>query len=157
VSQPLLGEYVDPSDDSAEMRRTIEKLEQENRELHTSLIAMQRKVKSMEQGLRGIRRQLEPWHNALGLLFGELDEQGISDAPTSVPTRIAGVWESWKQKLGGKSADLIDALLQHGVMNAPQLRVAMKCHINSVYETTAKLQKLGLVNKNGGRYSLKEL
>lgn len=114
-----------------------------------------------ERAVSELRRQLNPLFQALRAVFGEIDAiapEELSSATAAPPSRSRGVWESWKEKLGaGKAADLIDALLDHGEMNAVQLRVAMKCHINTVYEMTAKLQKLGLVNKIGSKYSLKEL
>jgi hypothetical protein len=108
-----------------------------------------------------LRRQLLPLFQALRAVFGEIDTIAPpeSDQSGAAPQsdKKRAVWESWKQKLGGKPAELIDALLDHREMSAVQLRVALKCHIQTVYDTTAKLQKLGLVNKKGGKYSLKEL
>ena len=52
---------------------------------------------------------------------------------------------------------MISALLDHGSMTAQQLRVAMQCGNQSVYDTATRLNKLGLLAKDGSRYSLKEL
>ena len=104
-----------------------------------------------------LRKELSGLYQALRAIFGEMDAAGVAGTPSSVPPTTSAIWESWKEQLPGAPAKLIDALLIHGEMNAVQLRVAMHCHINTVYETTAKMQKMGLLNKNGGKYSLKEL
>ena len=60
-------------------------------------------------------------------------------------------------KLGGKQAEFIQALLEHGEMSAIQLKIATRSGQQTVYDTIHKLNKLGLINKNGGKFSLKEL
>ena len=164
--RPLLGqgELVD--------ERPVRNLEREISVLHAKLreaqAANDRLVEQADEAqrvLRPIRRQLEPFFNALQVLFGQLDAAGVEiagrDAPGAstppVNSRAAAVWESWKRKLGGKAAEIISALLEHGEMSVEQLRVATHSGRQTIYEVTSRLNKLGLINKNGGRYSLKEL
>lgn len=144
--------------------RVIASLEEENRDLKEQVnlarqeLELQRNESS--RAVAELRKILLPLHLGLKLIFGEMDaiapdQGGYSNASTN--DKKSAVWESWKQKLGGAAATLIQALLDHGQMNAAQLRVAMKCHINTVYETTAKMKKLGLINNAGGKFSLREL
>lgn len=108
-----------------------------------------------------LRRQLHPLYRALQAVFGEIDAAGGDEGPSgSAPDgRVAAVWESWKVKLGSNSAParIIDALLQHGQLNVAQIKVAAKMATQTVYDATSKLNRLGLINKSGGRYSLKQL
>lgn len=163
MPQPALNPGPQATPDHRD--RIITSLEEENRDLKKQIEAMkleaQQTNKAVEQGVSELRKILLPLHQGMRLIFAEIDHIVPSGGETHqvapASDKKHAVWESWKQKLGGKPADLIDALLVHEEMSAVQLRVAMKCHINSVYECTARLQKMGLVNKNGGKYSLKEL
>jgi hypothetical protein len=110
-----------------------------------------------------LRRVLLPLHQAMRLVFGEIDKispVGNGAEPHAAPQQSdkkRGVWDSWKQKLPGKRADFIQALLDHGDMTGTQLRVATHTAAGSVAGVIHDLKKLGLINKNGDRYSLKEL
>lgn len=73
------------------------------------------------------------------------------------PPKHSGIWEKWKAQLPGKRAEAIQALLDHGELTIPQLRVAIHCGQQTAYDVTSALNKLGLINKNGGKYSLKKL
>lgn len=154
MSQPLLSGEIDNGE--------VDRLRGENFRLTEELTKAHREVDQARRAVAAtviLRRQLEPLHRALLAIFGELDSVGMQDPSAGgIDNALPAVWQSWKQKLGGgPPSTCIDALFQHGSMSAVQLRVAMKCHINTVYLTTAKLQKLGLVNKSGGRYSLREI
>lgn len=140
----------------------IERLQEENRVLRDSLDTERQKNREIAFAAGHLRQQLQPLHLALRAVFGELDvipifDAGRSGAPASVDARALAVWESWQKKLPGLPAKFIGALLEHEQMNPAQLRVAMQCRKNGVYETATKLNKLGLLDKNGSMYSLKEL
>jgi hypothetical protein len=101
---------------------------------------------------------LTPLHEGLCQLFDEMDKVAPGQGEAApVNGKASAVWESWKKDLGGKAAEIIDALLVHGEMSVAQLRVAAKCGQQTVYDITHKMNKLGLINRNGGRYSLKKL
>lgn len=119
--------------------------------------------KDAARALSSLRHQLSPLYRALQMVFGELDAAGVQDEASrpgtteSIEPRVAAVWQSWKSKLPGKASEFIDILLQHGEMNAAQLRIAGRCSSDTVYQTIHKLNKAGLINKNGGKFSLKQL
>jgi DNA-binding MarR family transcriptional regulator len=81
---------------------------------------------------------------------------GVGESPASSPQKSA-VWESWKQKLGPMPAKAIDALLMHGALTQTQLRIHVGCAAGSISDLVYRLNKAGIINKNGGKISLKEL
>ena len=139
-------------------------LQGENQLLREQLRTAQRELAAAKResarALGELRRQLGPLYKALQMVFGELDAAGVDEAPAAsgpVNTRTAAVWESWKNKLGVGAAKCIDALLLHGEMNTNQLSIATGYHRNTVPQYVSKLNTAGLINKNGGRFSLKSL
>lgn len=148
----------------------VERLRAENRTLTRQLadakIETKRAREDSDRALRMLRQQLSPLYRALQAVFGELDAAGVThDAPTatmsatsSVDARVAVVWDSWKSKLGGTVAKGIDALLLHGELDTAQLAIAAGLDKRTVTNTVVyKLNGAGLINKNGGRFSLKAL
>lgn len=112
--------------------------------------------------LAALRRQLSPLYKALQAVFGELDAAGVdasgdTHAEKPLPTRHSAIWESWKARLPGGPSKIIDALMVHGEMNTQQLAIATGVHRNSIPTMIYKLNQAGLINKNGGRFSLKTL
>lgn len=106
------------------------------------------------QAMSALRKTLAPLYRALQAVFGELDAAGVEDsAPTS---SVDPRWQSWKNKLPGRPAEMIDLLLLHGEMNRNQLMAAMHAGKDVVRITISKLNVAGLLVKNGGRVSLKQ-
>lgn len=158
MSSPLLlNGVVDDRDP------IISNLEDENARLNQEVLELRAEISRVRtesgRSVANLRRQLTPLYQALRSVFGEMD--AIGDAPgaeaPAVNNRVKQVWDAWKQKLPGYPARFIDALLLHGEMSAQQLRVAMQCATDTVYQTATRLNKLGLISKNGSRYKLKEL
>jgi len=120
-----------------------------------------------DRALGTLRRQLSPLYRALQAVFGELDAAGVTDtAPASAAAapsvdapdaRTKAVWESWKSRLSPACGKVIDALLLHGELNSVQIKVAARLGTSTVSDSISKLYKAGLINKNGGRFSLKTL
>lgn len=114
-----------------------------------------------------LRQQLSPLYRALQAVFGELDAAGVTDsaapaAAAGVPqagpdARVTAVWESWKSRLPPACGKIIDALLLHNELTQAQLKVAAKLGTSTVSDAVWKLNKAGLINKNGRRVSLKQL
>ena len=111
------------------------------------------------RGLNEFRDSVRPMFDGLCRVFGQLDRIPGGDQPSSsnVDSRVTAVWESWKQRLGEGPAKVIDALLLHREMNTQQLAIATGYHRTTVPAFVHKLTKAGLINKNSGRFSLKEL
>lgn len=117
------------------------------------------------RALAMLRQQLSPLYRALQAVFGELDAAGVPDtAPSAAPgagpsadARVSAVWQAWKGRLSPACGKVIDALLLHGELNSAQIKVAARLGTSTVSDSVYKLNKAGLINKNGGKFSLKQL
>lgn len=149
---------IDPRD------RIIADLRTENERLKQDLATARQDVSDervrstgIERGVSQLREILSPLYAGLGSVFGELESMGV-EAATATPTaRTSAVWESWKAKLSGTAAKAIDALLLHGSMTAEQLRIHLGCATRTCYNIIGELNRAKLIDKNGGRISLKQL
>jgi hypothetical protein len=150
-----------PKDRVAELMRENESLKAQIRELKVDLMREQERSSEALAGAQSLRTALQPLYNALQHVFGDLDSMGVGTAPSvessvSKP-RASAAWESWKEKLGGQAAKAIDALLLHGALTQTQLGIHIGCAKGSVPGIVYQLNKASLINKNGGKISLKEL
>lgn len=152
-----------PSDDP-QARKILDlerELRQIRRELSDAQIEVDRAREDATRALSRLRAQLNPLYRALQAVFGELDAAGVAEtvgvASTQEPDRISPVWASWKAKLSPQCGKAIDALLIHKDLNATQLCVAAQIGKNTIYTVIHALNRAGLLNKNGGRFSLKQL
>jgi hypothetical protein len=134
-------------------RVLLEKI-QRIQQLEDDLQQEKKEHAALRVGLAELRVTLSPLYQALQMVFGHLD---VMSGPAPVPDNKREVWESWKQKLGGLTANAIDILFLHGPMNQTQLRIQLKCAQRSVQNVVAALNKAGLINKKDGKISLKEL
>jgi uncharacterized protein YlxW (UPF0749 family) len=152
----VAGHVFEQSDEIAELR-------EENRTLRSQLrvaeaaAAKARSEAEAAQSLAALRKQLNPLYRALQGVFGELDAIGVDDAAPQSNSRTAAVWEAWKSKIGGQPAQLIDAFLLHGEMTSGQIAIAIGISPKNVAQVVHKLNKAGLIQKNGGKFSLKQL
>lgn len=165
MTDMALVPFVDDSADRiADLEREVARLK---RDLRTAQADADNARDTADHALSALRRQLTPLYRALQGVFGELDAAGVSDEPQSPTThaghappnsdRMRSVWESWKSKLGKGEGRVIDALLTHGELNTTQLSIATGDHRNNIPSFIYKLNKAGLINKNGGKFSLKSL
>ncbi len=164
MAQQLLEGQVEDERD-----HRIADLELANRQLRSDLAIAHAEVSRLTnetgRALGSLRRQLQPLYRALQSVFSELDAAGVdyesaSAAASGAPRtdhRTMAVWESWKSKLPAGCGKVIDALLLHGDMNTQQLAIAVQMHRTSIPKLIHTLNKAGLINKNGGRFSLKPL
>ena len=154
VADPRIAEL------EAEVRQT-------RRELADARVEASRVREDAERALSMLRRQLSPLYRALQAVFGELDAAGVIDdggglhgaasqAP-SVDARTAAIWMSWKGRLGPQCGKVIDALLLQPEMNTTQLAIAIGTRRQNIPGLIYKLNQAGLLNKNGGKFSLKQL
>lgn len=144
-----------------ELQQANKDLEQVNKDLRRSLVVANGEVASAKreasQAVAALRKQLSPLYQALQLVFGEMARVGGEDELTPTSARVSAVWDSWKQKLPGNPAKVIDALLLHGEMNNTQIGIAIGIRRSNVPQLIFKLNQAGLINKNGTKYSLKQL
>jgi hypothetical protein len=127
-------------------------LKEQLRQCREELAEERARESGVEEGVAQLRAALSPLKEGLDRIFGIL--------PTSssiVPSKNSPAWDDWKRKLGGQAEKAIDALLLHGAMNQVQLRIHIGCANGSTPGIVSQLWKAGLINKNGGKISLKEL
>lgn len=154
VGKPVKDEVLD-------LKRRVAKLIDDLEDLQEQLRQERGRNESLQIATATLRRLLEPQYIALQAIFGELDlvsvgEPGAAGSPMDDPKRR--LWQSKIDKFGDNlQGKMIRALLDHGSLTAPQLRVPMDCSLQSVYNTYNRLVKLGLVSSQGGKYSLREL
>ena len=112
----------------------VESLRAEVRSLRSELVRVRadatRASQESTRALALLRKQLTPLYRALQAVFGEIDAAGVTENNGNEPDnpRISVVWQSWKSRLGGRKAQVIDALLVHGEMNTTQLAIAIGCN-----------------------------
>jgi cell division septum initiation protein DivIVA len=148
--------------ESPEQER-IRQLERENEDCRAEIDRLQLELKhaksSSVHAVSELRRQLEPLHNALKLLFGEIERVAPDDGSgrNSKASEANPIWEAWKQRVGQTPAKVIDALLRHGELNTQQLAIATGLHRTTIPKAIYVLNKASLISKNGGRFSLKKI
>lgn len=160
----LLEGVVEPDVSDPRVAELESEVRRLTRALADARLEADRAREDATRALSALRRQLNPLYRALQAIFGELDAAGVDDAPVASPAsgptvnpRVAAVWESWKQKLGAGPAKVIEALLLHGELNTQQLAIAVGVDRTTIPNYVHRLNKAGLIAKNGGRFSLKQL
>lgn len=159
MAQPLLPDSQ--HEEVERLRREIRGLEMELREAKDEAETAKLSASDAVQAIRALREQLGGFYKALKMIFGEISRVEAGEVYSAPPTSesrstLSPRWEMLKSKLGGRQEEFI-VLLQHGEMNAAQIRAAAHCDIKTVYATIKKMRDGGLLNKNGGKFSLKEL
>lgn len=146
---------VDDRDQIEAMQDTIARL---RRELAAERQERARDKAASSRALSALRTQLTPLYRALQGVFGKMESAGIEDGSAPLPdSRTGAIWQSWKTRLGPQCGKIIDALLLQPDMNTTQLAIAIGTHRNNITNLIFKLNKAGLLNKSGGRFSLKSL
>jgi hypothetical protein len=156
MAQMMLNGNVDNRD------HLIEDLQDQVRELQRKLIQAGNDLHRAQTGnaraLGTLRNTLEPFYKVLQVIFGAIEDIGYAEDTTGPgQAKVHPAWESWMRKLPGSPAKMIESLLTQKEMTAAQLRVTMQCRLQTVYDAATKLKGLGLITKNNGKYSLKEL
>lgn len=159
----LEGQIEDPQ--AMEIERLRGELRLARRDADDARLEADRAHEDANRALSMLRKQLNPLYRALQAVFGELDAAGVADAPETPASqgpsvapdaRVAAVWDAWKSKMG-TAAKIIDALQVHGELNTQQMAVVVGLHRTTIPALILKLNKAGLINKNAGRFSLKQL
>jgi cell division septum initiation protein DivIVA len=152
-----LATLPNPIDEVRRLRQENEALREEVREAREEATSCRREAATAARGVQELRSVLTPLYQGLQRIFGHIEDIGGTDSGATASPRVSAVWESWKAKLGGQTAEAIDVLALHGEMNAEQLRIHLRCARTHVYNVISKLNKAGIINKNGGKIRLKEL
>jgi len=151
----LRGEVV--SDHAEEVRLLEQEVRRLRRELAMANGEIAKAKSEAAKATAALRKQLAPLYRALQSVFGELDAIGSNESESAPSPRVSAVWEAWKSKLGPQCARAIDALMLHSEMDTTRLAIAMGTNRRNIPNIIYKLNQAGLINKNGGRFSLKQL
>ena len=143
----------------AELRKKLQATEEE--------LAVERvRRNTTEAGARNLKETLAPLYRALQMVFGDLDAMGLTGGHAAAGTTAESdglseakraIWRSWQEKMPGRPAQFIDLLLVHGAMTHQQLKIAARGGNTTVRDTLSRLTKAGLIEKNGGKVSLKKV
>lgn len=161
----------DYEDALAAARDDANTLRQKLQRLQTEFSGVKLELAKCQHVIGGLKSQLSPLYHALRGVWGELDLVDLPDGGGGAPTIPSSshasargeshvnqrVWDEWKRKLGGKTADIIQSLIEHGRMTKVQMKVAAHAGTSTVDRSVAQMMSLRLLDKDGGYYSLKEL
>lgn len=164
MPQPALSGpiAVVPDVDIDDLKRKSQALQRRIDDLELELQKQKNEVKRAVHAIANLRDVLNPLHRAMKLIFGEIDSVDLPDYQPYTTTTVADgnspAWDTWKQKLGGKKAKFIQAMLDTShPMTSEQLRISTHTGRSTVPQIIHELKKLGLIEKNGDKYSLKQL
>jgi len=160
VSLSILSPLPDPLKRVHQLQQEIDDLRNQLEDAQDDLRKERQKTATMERWVSRLREALTPVYSGLQMIFGEIEATGVQGEMASasgLDPRKAAVWEDWKRKMPGIPARFIDALMLHGELSQTQLRLHAKCAQGSVAGVVSQLWKAGLINKNGGKISLKQL
>jgi|ERR1700677_306796 len=156
-----LAALPNPMEELARLRTENSDLRHRLQVANDKAMEAEQEAKNAVRGVQELRTILSPLYQGLRRVFGEIEQISINGDGVSshagMDPRKAAVWEDWKRKMPGIPARFIDALMIHGELTQTQLRIHAKCAVGSVAGVVSQLYKGGLINKNGGRISLKEL
>lgn len=152
----LEATFMDPSDEPHEIETLREELRELRQQLHDSQRETDTAKRESQHALSNLRKQLNPLYKALQMVFGELDAAGVDEAPAASGATRAQ-WDEWKTRLGPSCAKVIDALILGGEMTVKGIMASAKMGPNTVYQATSKMGQVGILTKNGGKFSLKKL
>lgn len=135
----------------------ISDLETENESLKAQLAHEKQSGREGARAVAALRKQLTPLYQAMQMMFGHMEAINTDSAVNGATPAVSAVWKAWKDRLGGQPAQLIDALLLHSELTSGQIAIAIGVNPKNVAQVIHKVNKAGLLNKNGGKFSLKQL
>lgn len=147
----------------------IDRLTRVNRQLDEALRQVRLELAQANQdktaavnAIRALRRVLDGPYNALRAVYGEIEILGMDEPQSSsqVPQPGSGAptrWTALMAKLGGNKAAFIQAIIDFGPSTSTGIMAAMGIkRKQTVYDTAFELTRLGVIEKRGENYALKE-
>jgi small-conductance mechanosensitive channel len=168
----LEGEVIDPNGDDREidrLRDDLRRVTAERDALRQQNIQLQRRVNQVDVPAHQMREKLEPFYRLLQALWGDIEvidpqpavqTQSPNQQSSTPPVndKAAAAWDEWKTRMAGAAAKIITALQTHADADVAQLCILIgTSRKQTVYDAICKLNKAGLINNNGDRFSLKQL
>jgi hypothetical protein len=167
ANQLALNGESEAVENVSELYQRIEDLESELRTARQETLKAKRESEDAIRAITALRAQLMPLHRALRAIFGEINLVVPEDQPvapegtqprSNAPAAEGGdKWNYWKARFPGRPAEVIDLLLVQGEMNLSQLASVLRCdRSNLSKQAIFKLNKAGLIIKNGNNFSLRK-
>lgn len=161
----LEGRIVDaPDPRDAEIERLKRELRQANAEKNAAEVRATNAEEEVDALVAPLRQVLTPIHQALKIVFREMDAvdgggsstgaSGDGGAQSETVERKA-YWAEWKERLGPSCAKVIDLLLLQGSATVINISTAVKMSTKTVYIATSKMGRSGILQNSGGKFSLK--
>lgn len=120
---------------------------------------MEQRVEALEKEVSDLRgemdrnmKQISDLFRSAKVTFGNATPNAASSATGPVE---ADKWERLKVKLGGKMAEIIEALQLTGKATRTQLKNQTGGALGTIDQAVYKLRDMGLLVKNGDGWSLK--
>lgn len=148
------------------LRRELAGLERELADYKEKARATEKKSKHAFHVVDVMKKQLEPWHSAMSLLFDEIDKvegleggHAVGGFPRVEPKHeLLAAWLPWQRKLPTRQWQFIESLVEHGPMTAAQMSAALGIpRKQTIFDLAHALTKVQLIRKDGDKYALKEL
>ena len=124
----------------------------EDRDLAKELEELREEFAKFRQERERDHQQIVALLKSGRIVFGDVT---ASSATVSEPVE-SDKWEKLKAKLGGKMAQIIDALQLTGTATRTQLRNQTGGALGTIDQAVYKLRDMGLLVKNGDGWSLKQ-
>lgn len=113
--------------------------------------ALEKEVSELRGEMDRNMRQVSDLLRSAKIVFGTAPNAG----PSSSPTVDLDKWERLRVKLGGKMAEIIEALQLTGKATRTQLKNQTGGALGTIDQAVYKLRDMGLLVKNGDGWSLK--
>lgn len=156
-------EFEQQKSEEVRLRREISGLERELQEAREEAQEAKQASADAIRAIRELRRQLEPMFKALKMVFGEIsrvdaDEQIAAGSTNGTQSKSDSIWQQRKNKIGGRAGDAIQAFLDlDKALTRDQIRIALGCGWTTVDAAIKKLSDMGLIERSGREWRLKQL
>lgn len=153
-------------DDREKLRKQVDKLQRENEDLRLENQKLQMENRRTIAAAANIKKWTAPLYDSLRMLNGEFEAMDLHDAPVgpgqpppSGHVQTSGLHPKFSAaltRLDGKNHEVLKLLIDMGPMTMAGISAAVGGRLNTLYECTAHLGKLGLIKKQDKKFMLKE-
>lgn len=131
---------------------------EEHNPLADRVARLEKEISTLRTEMDTDRRHTATLFRSLKITFGTGQYPASSAASTSAPDSPleSNKWDQLKVRLGGKKAEIIDALQLSSPATTTQISKITGGAFSTVKESVYKLRDMGLIIKNGDGWSLKQ-
>lgn len=162
--QPQLSGPVAVPDDREELKRELNTARRQIEDLELELQKAKNQSRRSLSAIANLQRVLKPISDALRYMNGEIDSVDLSEVSTAatlapgVSGALAGDrFAAIKAQLGGKQAEIINAIQTFGPSTRTQLRASTGGAMTTIDTAIYALRDKGVIVKNGDQWVLKGL